>query len=250
MILVFSTLVHYSGLKLLNHLTLSIQNVVSVVGPNEAIYAAHFLQLFTSLSIAAVFGIWMAPYAHRGERSLLTHVLPLSKVKFSFCYVLCCVVLLLINELVLLGSFGVVFGFSSLAKGSFSLILAVKTFAFQTLCLEVLMLALALSSLILGQVTTVFLGGSSLFIMQVLGTFARFFKQGPEFSLLSPKGLLVFIYHKLPPVGDFIFDFMGVMKNGIVPVEHLILWMFWFIAFNLLFWFKVRYPIQARSTEA
>lgn len=250
LILIFSSIVHYAGLKLLNHLTLSIQGVVSVIGPKESVYTAVFIQLFTALSISAVYGVWIAPYVHRGERSVLTHVLPINKIKFSICYVICCSLLLLINALVMIGSFAGVFGISALEKAIFPWGLLLKAFAFQTLCLDVVMLGLALSSLIFGQVATFFIGGTSLFVLQILGTVARLFRESTPPSLLSGKGILVLIYEKLPPIGDFIFDFKEVMTGGKVTLEHISLWLVWLVILNLLFWFKVRYPSQARSTEA
>lgn len=250
LIFIFSSVVHYAGLKLLNHLTLSIQGVVSVIGPKESVYTAVFIQLFTALSIASVYGIWIAPYAHRGERSVLTHVLPIKKIKFPICYVICCSLLLLINSLVMIGSFASVFGLSAIGKEIFPWVILLKAFIFQTLCLNVVMLGLSLSSLVFGQVATFFLGGTSLFVLQILGAAARLFRESTPPSFYSGKGLLVLIYEKLPPIGDFIFDFKEVMTGGKLALGHVLLWAVWLIILNLLFWFKVRYPSQARSTEA
>lgn len=249
LIILFSALVHVSGLKLINHLTVSVQEVVTVMGPKEAVRIAFFLQLFTALSVASVYGVWMAPYAHRGDRSLLTHVLPVSKATFPICYALCCGLLLVLNQLVLLGSLAWVMGTSALSAATFPWESAIKTFLFQTLCLEVLMLSLALSSLWLGQITTVFLGAGSLFVMQILGTLARFFQQDPSFSILSAKGLVVFVYKNLPPVGDFIFDFYSLSKGGEIALRNIISWLVWLGIISLIFWAKIRYPSQVRSTE-
>ena len=46
LILGFSSVVHYVGMKFLNHLTVSIQGSVSVLGPKEAIYSALFFSVF------------------------------------------------------------------------------------------------------------------------------------------------------------------------------------------------------------
>ena len=250
LILIFSSVIHYAGLKLLNHLTLSIQGVVSVIGPKEAVYTAVFIQLFTALSISSVYGIWIAPYAHRGERSVLTHVLPINKIKFPICYVICCSLLLLINFIVMVGSFASVFGFAAIGKQIFPWGLLLKAFIFETLCLDVVMLGLALSSLVFGQVATFFIGGTSLFVLQIVGAAARLFRESTPPSLFSGKGLLLLIYEKLPPMGDFIFDFKEVMIGGRLGLDHLVLWTLWLVILHLLFWFKVRYPSQARSTEA
>ena len=250
LILVFSSLVHLAGMKFLNHLTLSIQGVVSIIGPKEAVYTALFLQVFSSLSIASVYGIWMAPYAHRGEKSILTHVLPVPKIQFPICYIICCGLLLLINFIVMIVTFASVFGFSSLNPELFPWIFILKTFLFQGLCLEVLMLGLALSSLMFGQVATFFISGSLLFVLQIVGTFARFFKEAAEESYFSAKGILVWLYLKLPPFGSFVFDLKELMSSGRIPFENLILWVVWLVLFSLLFWAKVRYPNPARSTEA
>jgi len=249
LVILFSTLVHLSGLKLINHLTVSIQEVVTVMGPKEAIRVGFYIQLFTALSIASVYGVWMAPYAHRGERSLLTHVLPVSKVYFPLCYGLCCGLLLIINEVILLMSFGWVMGFSFYSSDIFPWGSLIKTCMFQTLCLEVLMLSLALSSLVVGQINTVFLGATSLFVMQILGTFSHFFSKDPKFSLFTFKGLFVFVYEKLPPIGDFIFDFNLLSKGESVSFENLGLWLIWWLIICFLFVIKIRYPSNIRGSE-
>lgn len=249
LVVLFSALVHLSGLKLINHLTVSIQEVVTVVGPKEAIRVGFYLQLLTALSIASVYGVWMAPYAHRGDRSLLTHVLPISKINFPICYALSCGLLLLINEFILLVSFVWVMGFSVFSSGAFPWSAALKTFMFQTLCLEVLMLSLALSSLVFGQIITVFLGAGSLFVMQILGTLSHFFSKEPNFSLLTMRGAFVFLYEKLPPIGDFIFDFNQLSKGESISLRNLGLWIIWCLIICVMFVIKIRYPTNIRSTE-
>jgi hypothetical protein len=250
LILIFSSMVHYAGLKSLTHLTLSIQGQISVLGNKETLYLALILQLFTGLSIACVYGIWMAPYAHRGERGVLTHVLPVEKIKFPICYAFCCGLLLFINELVMIGTFALVFGLSNLSSAEFAWSMVLKMFLFQTLCLEVLMLGLAVSSLVFGQVATFFIGGSMLFVVQVLGALARFFQQSQQFSPFSAGGIMVAIYQNLPPVGDFVFDFKKILSREAISSHHLSLWFLWLILFTLLFWRKIRFPSQTRSTEA
>jgi len=250
LVLLFSTLVHYSGLKLVSHLTLYIQNSVTVLGPAEMLTVSLYLQLFTALSIAAVYGIWMAPYAHKGERSLLTHVLPVEKIKFPICYSFCCGLILMINELVLLAVFWSIKGAQTFSFSELPWNNLINAFAFQTLCLEVLMLFLALGSLVLGHVATVFLGASSLFIMQILGAMSSLVKNSPETPFFSLKGLFVFLFEKLPPVGNFLFDFHRVVKGENILGSHLILWCSWLVVAHLLFWVKIRYPSKNRSTEA
>ena len=139
LILIFSSMVHYAGMKFLNHLTLSIQGVISTLGPKEAIYTAFFLQIFTGLSISSVYGIWVAPYIHRGDRSVLTHMLPISKVKFPICYVNCCALLLLVNLGVMFGTYVIVYGGLKFGAESISWLFILKTILFEILCLEVVM---------------------------------------------------------------------------------------------------------------
>ncbi|MBM4316617.1 MAG: hypothetical protein FJ116_03965 [Deltaproteobacteria bacterium] len=250
LILIFSTLVHVAGLKFVNHLTVSIQGVISVLGPKQEMYAALFLQLFTGLSIATVYGIWMAPYAHRGERSILTHMIPISKYHFPLCYLFCCALLLAINIFVMVVSYVFVFGPTTLSSPEFSWTILAKTFVFELISFEVVMLGLAVSSLSFGQVATFFIGGCFLFVLQILGAIARLFSENTELTKVSSKGWLVWTYEKLPPVGDFIFDLKTLISEGKFNFEHVILWTVWMLFFVAVFRWKIRYPIQQRSTEA
>ena len=249
-VLVFSSIIHYSGMKFLNHVTLSIQGAVSILGPKEAVYTALIFQIFTSLCIAAVYGIWMAPYAYRGERGVLTHVLPISKINFPICYLLCCGLLLLINQLVMIGSYAGVFGFAAVLKPEFPWWFLGKTFLFQLLCLEVVMSGLAVSSLFFGQVATFFIGGTFIFVLQILGAIASVFSGKPGQEVYSSTGILFLIYKNLPPVGEFLMDIKKLITGETVSEQHWLLWFVWLLIFNGLFFMKTKYPTQERSTEA
>lgn len=250
LILVFSSLVHYGGMKFINQLTVSIQGVVSILGPKEAMYTALFLQIFTALSISSVYGIWIAPYAHRGDRSVLTHMLPVSKNSFPICYILCSSLLLLINFGVMLTMYSLVYGSLFSSSNPVSLLLLLKAFCFELLCLEVVMLGLAVSSMYFGQVASVFIGGSFLFVLQILGTFARLFKENIGSATFSLKRLFIWGYHSLPPIGDFIFDIKNILTGESLPFHNLLLWIAWLLILIFIFRFKIRFPTQNRSTEA
>lgn len=250
LILLFSFLVHYSGMKFINNLNLSINGAVSFLGPKESLYTALVLQIFTALSISSVYGIWIAPYAHRGDRSVLTHMLPVSKMNFPLCYVFCCALLLISNFAVMIATHSIVHGGLLFSSDIISFGLLIKAFLFELLCLEVVMLALSVSSMYFGQVATVFIGGSFLFALQIFGTFARLYKENVGTSLLSPKHIIVWLYYSLPPIGDFIFDLKGIITADPLPLNHLLLWTGWLVGLIFVFKLKIRFPLKTRSTEA
>jgi hypothetical protein len=147
-------------------------------------------------------------------------------------------------------SYVFVFGLTTLSSPEFSWAILAKAFVFELISFEVVMLGLAVSSLSFGQVATFFIGGCSLFVLQILGAVARLFSENPDLTKFSPKSWMVWIYEKLPPVGDFIFDLKTLMFDGTFNFAHLTLWTVWMLIFVAIFRWKIRYPIQQRSTEA
>lgn len=248
-LLAFSFLVQYLGLRALHFMTVQFQGVVSTIEGDNAMFVALFFQLFTGAFIAAAYGIWMVPYAHQGLRSSLTFTLPVAKWKFPLAYALSMLGLLVLQHGVMLLSFGLNFGVHAFQESfpwrGVGMCLLLETAAF-----EVFMFAFAVSSMTFGQIPTFFLGAFAAFFLQICGAILRLDleKMGAE-----PNGSIYWarlVYGKMPPVGDLAFDLRRAFLKPYLGWSHLWLWLVWFVILAAYFRFKLRYPLRARAGEA
>lgn len=247
--LLFSAFLHFSGLKIIHKLTMTIEGVLQVIGPREGIFLSLYFQLFAGIFLAAVYGIWMIPYLHTGPRVALTFTLPVSKWKFPIAYALTFLGLILLEQVVMFGSFAAVFGTAALSTPGFPWAGLLSCIGLEILAFEVSMFAFALSSLIFGQVPTFFLGMMGFFTLQTVGSLLRI---GFEKALESTGGVwatIAQIYRYLPPLGEIIFDLKLGFTKSFSDHSHFYLWGVWLLIFGVLFLAKLHFPAQSRSAE-
>lgn len=245
----FSTLLHWGGLKALKNLTFSFQGVVGGVGPREGMFVSLFLSLFMGIFLAAVYGIWMAPQAHRGPRSLLTFVLPVPKVLYPLVYLSVFLLPLILEFGIMAVSFSSFYG-SDIWQGRWFSVSAILTcLAIEGLACLTIMLIFSILALTVGQVMTLFIGVFGFFIFQVAGMLMRI---GHEAEASVGSGWKTFgvIYQGLPPLGDLIFYLKQTFSKGGFPTEHILLWILWLGVLVGVFRWRIRYPLTTRSTES
>ena len=248
--LLFSFLVQFFGVRVLHSVTVYFQGVVKTFGVNDVLLVAVLFQLFTGVFLAAVYGIWMVPYAHQGQRSLLTFTLPVSKWKFPATYALTLFGLLLLQHFILLISFGINFGFDVFRQSTFPWFGLLVCLGIETLAFETLTFAFAVSSIVLGQVSTLFLGGIAFFLLQMSATLFRFNVGQFMVDKSESIGWAQRIYGKLPPAGELVFDLRTSFLKPSWEAGHWLLWVAWLTIFVLLFRFKIRYPAVTRAGDA
>ena len=231
LLLIFSFLLHYVGLSLVRQATFSFQGIVSTVGPREGMFVSIYLSLFMGLFLSAIYGVWMVPYFHQGERSLLTFVLPVSKWLYPFVYALSFLILILLEYGILLGSFTWVFGKEAVFSPRFSWGALGTCMLIETLAFEFLLFFFGTLSMSVGQMMTLFIAAGTFIVLQVAGTLFRF-----GFESYSE------IYRLLPPLGELIFNIKQTFSQGIFPSGHLALWFVWFVLGIFLFRFSLRHP--------
>jgi len=231
LLLIFSFLLHYVGLSLVRQATFSFQGIVSTVGPREGMFVSIYLSLFMGLFLSAIYGVWMVPYFHQGERSLLTFVLPVSKWLYPFVYALSFLILILLEYGILLGSFTWVFGKEAVFSPRFSWGALGTCLLIETLAFEFLLFFFGTLSMSVGQMMTLFIATGTFIVLQVAGTLFRF-----GFESYSE------IYRLLPPLGELIFNIKQTFSQGIFPSGHLALWFVWFVLGIFLFRFSLRHP--------
>lgn len=247
-LLIFSFLVQYAGVRFVQSVTIKVQGLITGFDSKDSLFVALLFQLFTGAFLSAVYGIWLVPYAHQGQRSHLTFTLPVSKWLFPLTYALSMLALLLLQHVVMALSFGANFGFDVFLTAKFPWDGLLICIVLETLAFEVFTFAFAASAMTVGQIPTFFMGGMAMFMLQLSGAvfrynLDRFAGNGPAFDLAR------WIYFKLPPVGELVYDLRlnFVKPNWTDP--HLILWAIWLVVFVLLFRLKLRYPAKTRSAS-
>lgn len=242
LLLVFSVLLHYTGLSIVRQTTVATQGFISTVGPREGMFVSIYLSLFMGVFLAAIYGIWMLPFFHQGERSLLTFVIPVSKWFYPICYALTFLGLIMLEFCILFGSFAWVFGKQALFQSWFSWRAVFTCLFIQVLAVETLVFFFGFLSIALGHIMTLFLMAGSFIVLQVAGTLFRF---GLDHFAEEMGGNLLMsykIYQWLPPLGELIFNLKQTFSQGGVPTQHLFLWGFWLVVSLGLFRLVIRRP--------
>lgn len=242
LLLVFSFLLHYVGLSLVKNTFFSEQGIISSVGPRQGMFVSLYLSLFMSVFLAIIYGVWMVPYLHQGERSLLTFVLPVTKWSYPLVYFFTFLLLFLLECVILVGSFGWVFGKEVLLQPRFSWMALFFCLILISLVGEFLLFCSSVLSLVIGQLSTIFVMAAAFISLQVMGTLFRFgldqYAQDQGGKLLTTYQ----IYRFLPPLGELIFTLKQTYSQGYFPTHQVISWALWLIALFLLFRFVIRYP--------
>lgn len=248
--LLFSAFLHFSGLKIMHKLTMTIEGVIQVIGPREGIFLSLYFQLFAGIFLAAVYGIWMIPYLHTGQRASLTFTLPVSRWKFAVSYALTFLVLILTEQVIMFGSFAFVFGTEPFFAEKFPWVALLSCILLEILAFEASVFAFALSSLLFGQIPTFFLGMMSFFVLQTLGSLIRVGFDRIAETTGGTWAFLVGVYRYLPPLGEIIFDLREGFNKAFQTHFHFYLWVAWCLIFMGLFLLKLNFPSHSRSSEA
>ncbi len=242
LLLVFSFLLHYVGLSIVKNTFFSEQGLIAAVGPRQGMFVSLYLSLFMGVFLAVIYGVWMVPYLHQGERSLLTFVLPVTKWSHPLVYFFTFLILFLLECLILVGSFGWVFGKEVLLQPRFSWSALFFCLVLVGLVGEFLLFCSAVLSLVIGQLSTIFVMAGAFISMQVLGTLFRFgldqYAQDQGGKLLTTYQ----IYRYLPPLGELIFTLKQTYSQGLFPTHQFFSWLVWLFILILLFRWVIRYP--------
>jgi hypothetical protein len=247
----FSVMIQFFGLRLLNNVTVNIDGHIvmgSLIDKRDVIFVSLFLQLFTGSFLAAVYGIWLVPYLHRGARGPLTFTLPVPRWMFPLAYGLTLLGLLGLLYAIMFASYALVFGVSVFTEASFPWKFVWGCLGIETLSFEVLTFAFASCSLVLGEVGTFFVGAASIVGLQVAALLFRvnshYFRFQSEAVSLGTR-----IYENLPPVGELVFDLYSQFKGESYETRNVFLWLAWLAIFAMLFLVKLSRPSGTKSAE-
>lgn len=242
LIILFSCFLHYVSLSLTQHATVSVQGFISNIGPRQGMFVSVFISLFMGMFLSAIYGIWMLPYLHQGERSLLTFVLPVSKWLYPLVYGLSFLLLMLIEFGILVGSFGIVFGREALADPRFSWHALIICGLICLLATQVFLFLFGFLSLVLGHMMTLFVSAGAFITLQIASSL---FHSGLDhYAEETGGGLLMIyqVYQVLPPLGELIFSLKESFSKGVFPGHHLLMWSIWLLISVGLFRLAIRKP--------
>ena len=216
-------------------------------GQRESLFVALFVQLFLGTFLSAVYGLWIVPYMHQGQRNQLTFTLPIPKWKFPLAYGMTLLGLLLILHVAMLASYGAVFGFSALAPSIFPWPTVAFSLVLETMAFLVVTFGFALGSMLLGPITTFFLGVFSIFLMQMSGII--FHVGDAQKALLHDESISAArrLYSVLPPVGELAFELAAQYQLANWQRVPVLIWMVWLAIFGGLFYAKLALPTGSRS---
>ena len=245
----FTFIIHYVGVKLVHSMTIYLNGVISNFDSKDTLFLSLLFQLFTGTFLCAVYGIWMVPYAHEGNRTPLTFTLPVSKWKFPFVYAVCMLFLLLVEHGVMVLSFGMNFGWEIFHHPDFPWSSLAVCIVLESLAFEAMMFAFAVCSMIIGQIPTFFLGSIMLFLLQIGGVIFRInwgqyiLRPGSSY-FWSQK-----VYSLLPPAGELVVDLRQEYMKPVWAERDLALWGAWLLVFGAFFWLKLKFPNNRRTSE-
>jgi len=249
-VLVVSFLVQLAGLKMVSFLQVQFDGqavAMNEVGPR--VYVLMMLQLFNGSLLSYVYGIWVVPYLHHGERATLTFTLPFSRWVYAAVYAVSLLVLLLFQFVVMFLTYSLIFGSGGFIDFPWGGLL--MCLLWQVVVFECALFALSMSSIILGKVLTFLLMGIGFFMLTILGLFFK--GMSGRWEEGAPTGIaniIYQIYRVLPPVGEVLMDLghqistpdMGAMNN-------FWLWLVWTAVFVVGFEFILRYPLRSKGAE-
>lgn len=228
LMILFSFFIHYFGLLVTKQATLSFQGVITEVGSRQAMFLSLYLSVFVVFFILVAFSLWIVPFFHRGERALLTFILPVSKWSFPLAYSAQYFLFALLEWAILVISFGLFFGWEELLAPRFSWGAVFQCFALVVVSTQALLFFLSGFSLLWGPLTTLFIGAAGFLGLQVLATLDRigFLSALAEQGSFFSKGLFQ-IHRILPPLGSLVFDLRDAFSKGELSFDHLALWVWW-----------------------
>ena len=232
-----SILVQFVVLKVVKSATMSVNGSAINIGISGAVTSMLVVQAFIGSYLAALYGIWMAPYIHQGTRSQLVFVLPVSRWLFPIGYVITMGVMVIAQFAAMFAIAGFVLGFEVFSDEVFPWARLLSGLGLELLAFETLMLTLALFSLAFGRIQTFLIGMFMLFVMQAVGAYYRssFFGASEEQGLVYQ--LIEGCYYLLPQFGEPIWK------------SDLVSWLIWLPIFVGLFRYRIRYPEIGPSSE-
>lgn len=245
---VFSTFLHFFGLKILHKLTVVVQGVFQVIGPREGIFFSLYFELFIGVFLATVYGIWLVPHLHTGQRMPLTFSLPVSKWKYAVGYFLSFLVLILIEQVIFFASFGSVYGFQAYGDPKFPWQGLISCTLLEVMAFETSMFGFALASAQFGQVATFFLGTLGFFTLQTTGSLLRLGLERYSETMGETLESIQRVYRLFPPIGELIFDLKQGFEKSFESYEHFYAWAVWFVILVCLFRLKLSFPSNKRTS--
>jgi hypothetical protein len=255
-ILFFTVFVQYFAVKLAKgasaYFSYSFQGNTTVLKQSESYFVAVIAGWFAATFLAAVYGAWIAPYLHRGPRSALTHMLPISRWAFPGAHALTFGVLLLLQLVALFWSVGTNFGWNEVFSAAFPFKAVLYCFLLQSLACYTILFGAAAASMMIGSLPTFFLTNLACTVL-VAAKGVIFFSENPVLEELGGGtgtiSTMRWLLNKLPPFAELVPDLWAAFGKLQLPTERMALWAIWLGAFVVWFRWRLTYPHKVRASE-
>ncbi len=239
-----SFFVEYLGISALKHSTLQWNGVIARFDQRDFLFVGMVLQFGMGVLFSTIFGLWILPHLHRGERVSLTFSLPIPKWKFVLSYLIVYGFIFLVQAALFLGAFFFSFGFDSSKIAWEALLWATL---FQWLTLSTLSLYFSMLSLLIGPLSGFFLGS----FLMMLSLFAAIVLSLPieQWIPVQELKLAKSILTLLPPIGEFPQNLRQIFMKKQLVSEAWIKWLFWWAGLNGILIFLLRFPKLSRTSD-
>lgn len=246
---VFTAVVEYCLLRVLQATTLQMQGEISALSQTDLVFSGLIVQIFTGLLLALVYGLWMIPYPHRGSRSTLTYVLPIPRTGMVFSYSTTLFLLLAMQTVITISCIGFVSGWGFIFSSIFPWKKLILAFLFQAACFQFLGALLAVGALTFGQIVTFVLGTLLFVLLQIAGALLRVEIVQVMGSTMQGFDTAQKIYAWMPPIGEFLYQLRELFWNDIFGRTTALTWIGWWVLAHGLLIARLKFPSLARSEE-
>ncbi len=245
----FAFVVHFVTLKIIDTVTVQINEAEQFMGPDRVFLVLLFIQMGVGSFVATMYGIWVAPYLHQGDRLPLTFALPVAKWKFPIAYAITFFVLIFLQNTLMFGLHGFIYGYEDYANRAFPLMGLVVCNLYEILVLEVGMFGFALLALGIGKLSALFLGSLVFILCQVA---AALFSTdlGAALSEGSPSLKVVGAVYRIMPPWDKVLNQMSAqIQQANLFDAGLLPWCAWLLFLMVGFAVLLLYPRTAKGAE-
>ena len=245
-LLIFTFIIQYGGMRIASTASLYNQGSVIKFDHRDMLFVSLVFQLFNGMFLAALYGIWVVPQGHQGQRNYLTFVIPVPRWMFPLAYGITMLLMLLSQYGIALITYGLQFGWDVLGAAPWTGV--VCSLVVETLAFLVVMFGFSVFSLLMGQLPTFVLGVLFLIVQQAAGVFFRLPLEG-VFGDHRYLGVLRFVYYKLPPLGELVYNLRENYVHPDLLSQQTALWAAWLVLFLAVFQLRLRFPGQSRSAD-
>lgn len=240
LILALGVALQWGGLKIASAVNVQVNTKLVQMEASYFTFFSLISQLFVGSFVAIVFGLWFLPYLHQGARAQLTYVMPVRKWMYPVVYAIVLVPLIALLSGITGFALHSVSGSLGTTASAFLWCLALQMLAF-----EVVMLGFGLGAVVMGPISSFFLGAILLAALQGACLLRRI-------NILTTDSPSAFwrsaarLYALLPPLGEIPFQLWEQMTVSSPISGAWLSWVLWILLLGTLLVLQLRFRPHVR----